>query len=93
MNTAPLIEKLKSKVNESNEFVEETYKKQKNLLSISKEFNLKLRNYIESDINEKNLFADANEKMTIIKTRMESAKQNVQYLREKIKNLKTKYDN
>jgi len=93
MNTAPLIEKLKSKVNESNEFVEETYKKQKNLLSISKEFNLKLRNYIESDINEKNLFADSNEKMAIIKTRMESAKQNVQYLREKIKNLKAKYDN
>jgi hypothetical protein len=93
MNTAPHIEKLKSKVKESNEFVEETYTKQKNLLSISKEFNLKIRNYIESDINEKNLFADANEKTTIIKTRIESAKQSVQNIREKIKNIKAKYDN
>ena len=92
MNTAPLIEKLKYKVTESNEFVEETFKKQKNLLSISKEFNLKIRNYVESDINEKNLFADSNEKMTIIKARIDNAKNNVQFLREKIKRIKAKYE-
>jgi hypothetical protein len=92
MNTAPMIEKLKSKVLESNDFVEETFNKQRNLLSISKEFNLKIRNYIESDINEKNLFADANEKMTIIKSRIENAKLNVQFLREKVKRIKAKYE-
>lgn len=93
MNTAPLIEKLKSKVKESNEFVEETYSKQKSLLSISRDFNMKIRNYIESDINEKNLFADANEKVSIIKARIEKAKHNVQNIRDKIKNIKAKYDN
>ena len=92
MNTTSMIEKLKSKVLESNDFVEETFNKQRNLLSISKEFNLKIRNHIESDINEKNLFADANEKMTIIKSRIENAKLNINYLREKVKRIKAKYE-
>jgi hypothetical protein len=92
MNTFKLVDKFKFKVNETNEIVRSTSEKQIKLLSTAKELNFKLRNFIEGDINEKNSFADAQEKMGMIKTRIENCKQNVNLIRDKIKYLKNKYE-
>jgi hypothetical protein len=91
MNTSKLVEKFKLKVNETNEIVESTSAKQIKLLSSAKELNFKLRNFIEGDINEKNTFADSQEKLGMVKTRIENCKQTVHSIRDKIKNLKLKY--
>jgi hypothetical protein len=92
MNTKLLIDKLKEKITETNECVESTNAMQKKLLSHAKEFNFKVRNYLEGDINEKNYFADSQEKLAIVKTRIESCKQNIANIKDKLKNIKNKYD-
>lgn len=92
MNTPLLIEKLREKVKETNEYVETTGDKQKKLISSAKEFNFKVRNYIEADINQKNSFAETQEKLGGVKQRIENCKQSISSIKEKIKNLKNKYD-
>jgi hypothetical protein len=92
MNNIHLIEKLKAKANESNEQVETTLKKQKDFLKSAKDFNLKLRNYIEGDIHEKNSFSDAQEKISHVKTRIENSKHIINVLKDKIRIIKTKYE-
>ncbi len=82
MNT--LIEKLKLKVKERNEMVEETIINQKKLISTTKDINIKLRNYIESDIAEKQLYEDTNIKINNIKTRIENSKNSIKSVKEKI---------
>ena len=82
MNT--LIDKLKFKVKERNEMVEETLINQKKLISTTKDINIKLRNYIESDIAEKKLFEETNIKLNIIKTRIENSKNSIKSIKDKI---------
>ena len=92
MNTFNLIEKLKIKVKDTDEFVENTTVKQRKLLNSSNEFNLKIRNYLEADIMEKNSYTDSQEKLGIVKSRIEISKQNITNIKDKIKILKIKYD-
>lgn len=91
-NTLNFIEKVKAKVLESHDLVEHTNNNQKNLLNFEKDFNLKIRNYIESDINEKNSYKDGEEKITLVKTRIEVCKQNITKIKEKMINIKNKYN-
>lgn len=92
MNSSKLVEKFRYKVDETNDIVQSTNAKQIKLLSTSKELNFKLRNFIEGDINEKNTFADSQEKLGMVKTRIENCKQTVNNIKDRIKNLKTKYE-
>ncbi len=92
MNTSLLLEKLREKVIETNEYVENTSFKQKKLISTAKELNFKIRNFIEADINQKNSFADAQEKLGVVKQRIEKSKHSINSIKDKIKNLKNKYN-
>ncbi len=85
MNSASLIEKLKLKVNETNDYIDNTNSRQINLLSTSKELNLKLRNFIESDLIEKKMTNECLDKMNKMKDRIETCKINIQQIKEKLK--------
>ena len=88
MNT--LIDKLKLKVKERNEMVEETLNNQKMLITTTKDINFKLRNYIESDIAEKQLYEDTNIKLNNMKTRIENSKNSIKSIKEKILHITNK---
>ena len=90
MNSISLIEKLKSKVNETNDYISNTSSKQNNLLSISRDLNLKFTNFIESDVNEQKMANESIDKITKLKTRIDSCKNNINIIKEKIKKLKLK---
>ena len=92
MNTNILIDRLKSKVEDTNEFIASTKTKQANFLKVAKELNFKLRNSIEGEINEKNMLADSNERISMVKTRIENCKQNINLIRDKIKEINIKYN-
>jgi hypothetical protein len=82
------IEKLKIKVKETSQIVENTLEIQTKLIATNKDINLKLRNYIEADIAEKRLYEDANSKVTSIRGRIENCKNILKTIRDKMNTIK-----
>jgi hypothetical protein len=92
MNVTPIIDKLKLKVKESDEYVKNTYSLQISLINDVQDFNDKIKNYIKSDVNEKNSYNEAQDKLMIVKTRVEVCKQNINNIKVKLHAIKDKYN-
>lgn len=92
MNTGILIEKLKSKLNESSDVIDNTLNNQKLLLSSSQEVNKTIRDFIEEDIKEKTTFREINEKVIKTKLKIESSKSNIKLAKDKLKVIKLKLE-
>ncbi len=91
MNNSNFVDKLKEKVKETNYYLDDNTTMQKKLLKSSRDFNFKIRNYLEGDINEKNIHADSQEKLNKIRNRIDNCKTNLSNIKEKIKNKLSKY--
>jgi hypothetical protein len=93
MNSISLIDKLKSKVSETNEYIESTSTNQVKLLASARDLNLKLKNFIESDVSEKKIHTEDNEKIFKMKSRIDNCKTQIHNIKERLKIFKLKYQN
>jgi hypothetical protein len=93
MNANLLIDKLKIKVKETNEIAQETIDGQNNLTGSIKELNFKISNYIESDLAQKRLYNENNEKFIGLRKRVDTCKDSMRLLKEKLHYLHNKLVN
>jgi len=90
MNLSTLTESLEKNSNENKEKVDDTMEKQKSLLLNIKNFNFKLRNFMETDVMQKNMIRESQEKISNIKMRIENSRVFANSIREKTERIKVK---
>jgi hypothetical protein len=90
MNLSTLTESLEKNSNENKEKVDDTMEKQKSLLLNIKNFNFKLRNFMETDVMQKNMIRESQEKISNIKMRIENSRLFANSIREKTERIKVK---
>jgi hypothetical protein len=90
MNVSTLTESLEKNSNENKEKVDDTLEKQKSLLLNIKNFNFKLRNFMETDVMQKNMIRESQEKINNVKMRIENSRLFANSIREKMERIKVK---
>ncbi len=90
MNVSTLTESLEKNSNENKEKVDDTLEKQKSLLLNITNFNFKLRNFMETDVMQKNMIRESQEKINNVKMRIENSRLFANSIREKMERIKVK---
>ena len=88
MNVLTLTDSLQTKSKENKEKVEETIEKQKSLMLNVKNFNFKLRNFMESDVMQKNMIRESHDKINNIKIRIQNTRLLTKNIRDKMERIK-----
>lgn len=87
MNNLNLIDKLRTKINDSEELINYTQTKQINLINTTKEVNRNLMECIETNINNRNILVDGEEKLSSAKIRIDTCKKQILLLKDKLKQI------
>lgn len=90
MNVSTLTESLEINSKKNKERVDETLEKQKSLLLNIKNFNFKLRNFMETDVMQKNMIRESQEKINNIKMRIENCRLFSKNINDKTERIKVK---